>query len=96
MESSFRKLGNGAHLTWHDVLAEMVVRALWAEFPGASENEVAEMACEYFIDKYGKPVSARTVRNWLRKENMPGGVHLTTLMLMQPTIFLNQMFGRPE
>jgi len=44
---------------------------LWRAFPEArSENDLAELAAEVLTsDK--RPVTARTVRNWLRRENAP-------------------------
>lgn len=44
---------------------------LWKAFPDAtSENELAEMAAEVLTEDR-RPVTSRTVRNWLRRENSP-------------------------
>ncbi len=44
---------------------------LWRAFPEASsENELAEMAAEVLTSD-SRPVTSRTVRNWLRRENAP-------------------------
>lgn len=44
---------------------------LWRAFPEArSENELAELAAEVLTSDR-RPVTARTVRNWLRCENSP-------------------------
>ena len=96
LENSCTKSGKGAHLTEHDVLADMVVRALWAEFPATSEFGVADQARHYFRDKRGEPVSLRTIQNWLRKDNLPSAAHFAALMVMQPAIFLSQLLGRGE
>lgn len=68
-EMSFRK-------SRHALTAEEAERAwfaslLWKAFPEAtSENELAELAAETLTsDK--RPVTSRTVRNWLRCENSP-------------------------
>lgn len=44
---------------------------LWRAFPDAvSENELAELAARVLTSD-SRPVTARTVRNWLRCENSP-------------------------
>ncbi|SDX89850.1 hypothetical protein SAMN05444336_11297 [Albimonas donghaensis] len=63
---SFRKCTSGedSERAW---FADLLRRA----FPEAgSENELAELAAEV-LSHDGRPVHARTVRNWLRCENAP-------------------------
>jgi hypothetical protein len=87
----------GAHLTEHDVISDIVVNALWKSFPEChSENEIAEAAAPYFRDRYGNPISTRTVRNWLRGEVLPSALHLMTLAGMQPKLFLTLILGSSE
>ncbi|QLQ18654.1 MAG: hypothetical protein HZT43_08265 [Exiguobacterium profundum] len=44
---------------------------LWRAFPEArSENELCDLAAEV-LTKAKRPVTARAVRNWLRRENTP-------------------------
>lgn len=79
----------GAHLTDSDVLADVVVHALWASFPKeATEDGIANAACRHFLNRRGKPISPRTVTYWLRRETLPSAVHLSRLVLMQPKMFL--------
>lgn len=67
-EMSFRKCGamspEEAERVWFAGL-------LWRAFPDArSENDLAELASDVLTsDK--RPVTPRTVRNWLRRENAP-------------------------
>lgn len=54
-------------------LAERVWFAdlLWKAFPEAkSENELSELAAAV-LSSASRPVTARTVRNWLRHDNTP-------------------------
>ncbi|WP_191569327.1 hypothetical protein [Paracoccus yeei] len=62
---SFRKCGGEeAERAWFASL-------LWRSFPEArSENELAELAADVLTSD-SRPVTARTVRNWLRRENAP-------------------------
>ncbi len=62
---SFRKCGGEeAERAWFAGL-------LWRAFPEArSENELAELAAEVLTSD-SRPVTSRTVRNWLRRENAP-------------------------
>lgn len=62
---SFRKFrGEDAEREWFASL-------LWRAFPEArSENELAELAAEVLTSDR-RPVTPRTVRNWLRCENSP-------------------------
>ncbi len=84
-----------AHFMHHDAMSELVAKALWASFPDcASELEIAEQAAPYFRNKNGEPISERTIRYWLRGETLPSALHLSALMMMQPTLFLSNLFGR--
>ncbi|UXU73677.1 MULTISPECIES: hypothetical protein [unclassified Paracoccus (in: a-proteobacteria)] len=62
---SFRKCGGEeAERAWFAGL-------LWRAFPDArSENELAELAADVLTSD-SRPVTPRTVRNWLRRENAP-------------------------
>ncbi|MEC9432141.1 MAG: hypothetical protein VYD87_04460 [Pseudomonadota bacterium] len=63
---SFRKFTSG-----EDSERAWFAGLLWRAFPEAgSENELAELAAEV-LSQDGRPVHARTVRNWLRCENAP-------------------------
>lgn len=64
-EMSFRKCGGEeAERAWFAGL-------LWRAFPDArSENELAELAADVLTSD-SRPVTSRTVRNWLRRENAP-------------------------
>ncbi|AGT09977.1 hypothetical protein JCM7686_2937 [Paracoccus aminophilus JCM 7686] len=64
-EMSFRKCsGEEAERAWFASL-------LWRAFPEAqSENDLAERAAEVLTSDR-RPVTSRTVRNWLRRENAP-------------------------
>lgn len=81
----------GAHLTSADVLADLVVTALWKEFgegAGNSEKSLADAASHYFRDRNGKPISSRTIQYWLRGQTLPSALHLSALVIMQPGVFL--------
>ena len=68
-EMNFRK-SSSAHSA-EDAEREWFASLLWRAFPEArSENDLAELAAEVLTsDK--RPVTPRTVRNWLRCENSP-------------------------
>ena len=67
----------------------MVVKALWKSFPEAhSEESIAEAAAPYFRNRRGDPISPRTIKYWLRGETLPSAVHLSTLVMMQPKMFM--------
>jgi len=84
----------GAHMTERDALSDLVVSALWASFPEcANEPEIADAARHYFRDKMGNPVSSRTIRYWLRGETQPSAIHLQTLFMMQPRLFMSAWLG---
>lgn len=65
----FRK-SSSAHSA-EDTEREWFASLLWRAFPEAtSENDLAQMASDVLTsDK--RPVTPRTVRNWLRCENSP-------------------------
>lgn len=85
---------SGAHLTEADVLSDMVVKALWASFPEEhSEDGLSAAATPYFRNRKGEPISQRTIKYWLRKETLPSALHLSTLVMMQPKIFLGFWLG---
>ena len=66
---SFRKSRNA--LTPEEAERAWFAGLLWKAFPeAASENELAELAAEVLTSDR-RPVTARTVRNWLRQENAP-------------------------
>lgn len=97
MRQSVKSLSNSAHHTEHDVIADLVIRALWKSFPEChSESEVAEEAAPYFRDKRGEPINPRTVRYWLRGETLPSALHMMTLAGMQPKLFLTLILGSQE
>lgn len=84
-----------SHLTEHEVLADLVIRALWKSFPEcSSEEEITEAARPYFRNKYGDPISGRTIKYWLRGETLPSALHIAALVGMQPTLFLGHWLGR--
>lgn len=62
---SFRnRAGEDAERAWFAGL-------LWRAFPEArSENDLAQLAADVLTSD-SRPVTARTVRNWLRHENSP-------------------------
>jgi len=83
------------HLTEQEVLADIVVRALWLSFPAeASEDAIAEAASPYFRARDGSPINKRTVKYWLRGETLPSALHLSTLVMMQPHLFIGHWLGR--
>lgn len=93
---SFEKslAGKGARFTEHDVMADLVKRALKKSFPDeTSEDAIAEAARDFFRNKRGEPVSARTIRYWLDGETLPSAIHLATLIQMQPKVFLSVWLG---
>lgn len=66
---SFRK--SVSALSPEDAEREWFAGLLWKAFPEAtSENDLAEMAAEVLTTDC-RPVTSRTVRNWLRRENSP-------------------------
>jgi hypothetical protein len=66
-EMSFRK----SALTHEEAERDWFAGLLWKAFPDAtSENELAEWAAEALTDDK-RPVTPRTVRNWLRRDNSP-------------------------
>lgn len=77
------------------LLRDAVNRALWKSFPEcSSEEEVSEAARAYFRnERTGEPISARTIRYWLQGDTLPGAVHLSTLVMMQPRLFMSFWFG---
>jgi hypothetical protein len=83
-------------LTRDEALADLVIRALWKSFPGeASEEAIANAATLYFRNpKTGEPISAKTIKYWLRGDTLPQAIHFVTLAQMQPRMFLGQIFGR--
>lgn len=86
--------GRGAHMTEHEALRSLVIEALWKSFPEcANEPEIAECATEYFRDKHGNPISARTIRYWLRGDTLPHAIHMRTLFMMQPAMFMAAWLG---
>lgn len=65
-EMSFRKC-----MAPEDVERAWFAGLLWRAFPEAkSENDLADTAAEV-LSRDGRSVTARTVRNWLRRENTP-------------------------
>jgi hypothetical protein len=95
MRQSVKSLSNSAHHTEHDVIADLVIRALWKSFPEChSESEIADAAAPYFRDKRGDPINPRTIRYWLRGETLPSALHLAALIKMQPGLFLSRWLGR--
>lgn len=69
LEMSFRKSAGG--VSPQDAERAWFARLLWRAFPEArSENELADLAAEV-LTSGKRPVTARTVRNWLRCENTP-------------------------
>lgn len=66
---SFRK--SRGSLSPEEAERDWFASLLWKAFPDArSENELAEVAADVLTsDK--RPVTPRTVRNWLRCENSP-------------------------
>jgi len=73
LEMSFRKLSMAAAAATgaEDVEREWFASLLWRAFPEAtSENELAQRAAEVLTSER-RPVTRRTVRNWLRCENSP-------------------------
>lgn len=77
-----------------DALSTLVQKALWLSFPEEhSEEGVAEAAAPYFRTKKGDAISPRTVRYWLRGETLPSALHLSTLVVMQPKLFLGFWLG---
>ncbi|WP_428924979.1 hypothetical protein [Marinibacterium sp. SX1] len=94
MEKSFRK---SALPSEEQPLKDLVIKALWAEFSGHdSEQGLAEEARLYFRDKKGEPISARTIRYWLRGDTLPSALHLSALITMQPGLFLGHLLGRRD
>lgn len=77
-----------------DALAYLVSRALWLSFPEEhSEDALADAAAPYFRNKRGEPISPRTVKYWLRGDTLPSALHLSTLVMMQPKLFLGFWLG---
>lgn len=69
-EMSFRKSRRGA-LTPEAAERAWFAGLLWKAFPDASsENELAEIAAEV-LTKDNRPVTSRTVKNWIACENTP-------------------------
>jgi hypothetical protein len=69
LAKSFRKSAGG--LSPEDAERAWFARLLWRAFPEArSENELADLAAEA-LTSGKRPVTARSVRNWLRCENTP-------------------------
>jgi hypothetical protein len=61
----------GKHLTPEEAERAWFASLLWRAFPEArSENELCEIAAEV-LTKAKRPVTSRTIRNWLRRENTP-------------------------
>lgn len=90
----------GARMTEHEVLAEIVIQALERSFPEFKDldgkekkHELAKEASKYFYDNFGVPVTHRTIRYWLEGSSLPNAVHLSTLVMMQPKLFLGHWFG---
>ena len=68
-EMSFRK--SRSALSPQDAEREWFASLLWRAFPEASsEYDLAQLVAEV-LTKDGRPIDARTVRNWLRCENTP-------------------------
>ncbi len=68
-EMSFRK--SSGQLSPEDAERAWFASLLWRAFPEAdSENDLSELAAEVLTSDC-RPVTARTVRNWLRQENTP-------------------------
>ncbi len=66
---SFRK--SRKYLTPEEAERAWFAGLLWKAFPEAtSENMLAELASEALTNDR-RPVTSRTVRNWLRQENSP-------------------------
>lgn len=66
-EMSFRK----SALTREEAERAWFASLLWKAFPDAtSENELADRAAEALTDDK-RPVTPRTVKNWLRQDNSP-------------------------
>lgn len=64
MEKSFRKSGAEAEQAW-------LVGQMWRAFPEAeSEHHLADLMAE-FLTTAARPITARTVRLWLRGETTP-------------------------
>ncbi len=85
----------GAHMTEADALSDLVVRALWASFPGEHSNDgLSAAAAPYFRNRFGEPISPRTVKYWLEGQSLPSALHLSTLVMMQPKLFLSHWLGR--
>jgi len=68
-EMSFRKFGGA--LSPQDAERAWFKGLLWKAFPDAtSDNDLAEKAAET-LTREGRPVEARTVKNWLGCNNTP-------------------------
>ena len=75
-------------LTEDQALRRMVRKALWHCYPGAASNEhLAELARFEFLNKSGRPVSRRTIINWLDGDVTPSGVHMMKLLAMTGPAF---------
>lgn len=80
-------------MTEADVLADIVARALWMSFPEEHcEDGIANAAAPYFRNKFGEPISPRTIKYWLRGETLPSAMHLSALVMMQPKLFMAHWF----
>lgn len=70
-------------LTEGEEASRRVAVALWKAFPEAtSENNLAEIASEYFRKSDGSPVSPRTIKYWLRGDTHPSFLHTMALVRM--------------
>lgn len=77
---SFRKFAGA--VTAEDAERAWFASLLWRAFPEAtSENELAEAAAEVLTSDR-RPVTPRTVRNWLRRENSPHFRYVLSVIAM--------------
>ena len=92
---SLLQRGIGPQQIEHAVLD--LIAAGWegddAGFDPFSEDALADAAAPYFRNKRGEPISPRTVKYWLRGDTLPSALHLSTLVMMQPKLFLGFWLG---
>lgn len=75
---------------------KMFVEAMWKAFPQArSENELADMVSAHLTTER-RQITARTVRNWLRKNNTPHFRYVSRVLNLIPndTVVLSFIRGR--
>ncbi len=87
--------GVAGHPHGKEALSEVIIRALWKSYPNlTSEDAIAEEAAKDFRNDDGSPVSKRTIKYWLRGQTLPSVLHFSTLVMMQPRMFMVFWFGR--